>query len=101
MAIYKKTNDLRDLTSGASPDKSNDQLIRTKYLTLSDEITCLAGLLEASEDRRVAIIRDALVDDILQVLSHYKTDPVLLRAVCKFARQYFSRPEVINNPEEF
>ena len=86
MAIYKKTNDLRDLTSGASADKSNDQLIRTKYLTLSDEITCLAGLLESTEDRRVAIIRDALVDDILQVLSHYNTDPVLLRAVCKFAR---------------
>lgn len=65
MAIYKKTNDLRDLTSGASPDKSTDQLIRIKYLTLSDEITCLAGLLESTEDRRVAIIRDALVDDIL------------------------------------
>jgi hypothetical protein len=45
----------------------------------------MAGLLESTEDRRVAIIRDALVDDILQVLSHYKTDPVLLRAVCKFA----------------
>jgi hypothetical protein len=58
-------------------------------------------LLEGIEDRRIAIIRDALVDDILQVLSHYKTDPILLRAVCKFARQYFSRPEVINNPEEF
>ena len=84
-----------------SSDKSNDQLIRLKYLTLGDEITCLAGLLEANTHKREVILKDGLVDDLLQVLSHYKTDPVLLTAVCKFAKQFFSRPEVLNNPEDF
>jgi len=37
------------------------------------------------------------MDDMLGILKHYKTDPVLLTALCKFAKSYFSCEEIKNN----
>ena len=68
-----------------------------KYLTLAAEINCLGGLLEASPEKRLFIIKDPVVDDLLSIISHYKTDPVLLSSICRFAKQLFSRKELINN----
>ena len=42
-------------------------------------------------------MKDPLLDELLQITSHYKTDPVLLTAICKFAKQLFSREELKNN----
>ncbi len=41
-----------------------------------------------------------IVDDMLQITSHYKTDPILLTAITKFAKMLFSRDEVKNNENE-
>ena len=90
MQTYKKTNDLSDFYSQSTS-------LELKYLTLADEITCLASLLQAEEQLRSSILRDPLVDDILIILSHYQTDPVLLTSVCKFAHSFFSRPELLFN----
>lgn len=52
-------------------------------------------MLEAEPEKRQVIVRESqVVDDLLGITAHYKTDPVLLAAVCSFARQLFSRPEV-------
>lgn len=34
---------------------------------------------------------------MLSITSHYKTDPVLLTALCNFAKEFFSCPEIKNN----
>ena len=34
---------------------------------------------------------------MLSILKHYKTDPVLLTALCKFAKAFFSCEEIKNN----
>ena len=50
--------------------------------------------MQAEKAKREDIIRETLLDDIVQITSHYKTDPVLLAAICRFARQLFSREEL-------
>jgi hypothetical protein len=80
MYIYKNVNDLKDEDS-----KDTDADVRLKYLTLAAEIDCLGGLLEADKTRREQIIKESLLDELLQIASHYKTDPVLLTSICKFA----------------
>lgn len=77
--------------------KDTEKDLKQKYLTLAAEIDALGGLLEAERSKREPIIRDPLLDEMLQIASHFKTDPVLLTAICKFARQLFSRPEMKNN----
>jgi len=67
-------------------------------VTLGAEINCLAGLLEADQPRRESIINDPLLDDLVQITSHYMTDPVLLASICRFAKQLFSREEVKTEP---
>ncbi len=68
-------------------------------MTLAAEISCLGGLLNASIEKRSTIIKEQVIDDLLSIISHYKTDPVLLASVCRFAKQIFSRPEIIKNNE--
>lgn len=89
MYVYKKNNDLKEEDS-----KETDEMIKLKYLTLAAEIDCLGALLEAEKQKREGIIKDQLLDDMLQIASHYKTDPVLLTSICKFAKQFFSRDEI-------
>lgn len=92
MHIYKKNNDLKDEGSKDTEDK-----LKKKYLTLAAEIDCLGGLLEADLAKREAIIKDQIIDEMLQITSHYKTDPVLLTSICKFAKQLFTREEIKSN----
>ncbi len=89
MQIYKKFNDLK-----APDSKEIESKVKLKYLNLAAEINCLGGLLEANQQKRKIIVEDPLIDDLLQITSHYKTDPVLLTSICHFARQYFSREEI-------
>ena len=79
--IYKKNNDLKDEDS-----KDTEEKVKQKYLTLAAEIDCLGGMLEAERSKREPILKDPLLDEMLQIASHYKTDPVLLTSICKFAR---------------
>jgi hypothetical protein len=43
------------------------------------------------------ILENPLIDDLLSILKHYKTDPVLLTALCKFAKAFFSCEEIKTN----
>jgi|LauGreDrversion4_2_1035121.scaffolds.fasta_scaffold565469_3 hypothetical protein len=81
MQIYKKFNDLK-----APDSKEIESKVKLKYLNLAAEINCLGGLLEANQQKRKIIVEDPLIDDLLQITSHYKTDPVLLTSICHFAR---------------
>lgn len=87
--FYKKWNDLK-----ADDSSETEAHVKLRYLTLAAEINCLGGLLEARIELRKDIVYDPLIEDLLMITSHYKTDPVLLTAICKFARQLFSREEV-------
>jgi hypothetical protein len=64
-----------------------------KYRTLAAEISCLSAFLPV----QLAIGRDSTVDDLLGMLAHYKTDPILLTSLCNFARLLFQResPEYV------
>lgn len=90
MQLYKKYNDLRAASSTAgdngSESRETEARVRLKYRTLAAEIATLGGLLEAEEERRRPIVSDPVIDDLLQIISHYKTDPILLTAICNFAR---------------
>ena len=43
------------------------------------------------------IINDKSTDDLLQILSHYKADPILLTSICKFGRKMLSKEDIVNN----
>jgi hypothetical protein len=64
---------------------------------LSVEIDCFGGLLEADRTIRENLVKDPLIDELLQVTSHFQTDPVLLTSICKFAKALFSREEIRSN----
>lgn len=92
MHVYKKNNDIKDEDS-----KDTEEKVKLKYLTVSAEIVSLWGLLEADRSKRQSIINDNLSQEMLQISSHYKTDPVLLASLCRYAKQLFSREELKNN----
>lgn len=63
-----------------------------KYKTLAAEITSLGGLLQSSAEKRVNIYGDPVVADLIQIMSHPQTDPILLTAICTFALDLFECP---------
>ena len=65
-----------------------------KYQTLAAEITALGGLLQGNENKRACIIDDPIVLDIINFMSHSKTDPILLTSVCTFALDLFECREL-------
>lgn len=69
-----------------------------KYQTLAAEITTLGGLL-TSNDNRLKILEDPVVKDLIQIMSHDITDPILLTAICTFARDLFECPEIRYNAD--
>ena len=88
MKIYFKNNSLED---EANKNDSKEQ-VKLKYMTLSAEIITVGGLLQANElENRMKIIDQArkVVLDILSIMGHDNTDPILLNAVCKFALDLF------------
>ena len=70
-----------------------------KYQTLGDEIIALGGLLNGSGEKRINIILDPVILNIVNIMSHPKTDPILLTAVCKFALDLFECDELRYNKE--
>lgn len=64
---------------------------------MSVEIDCFSGLLEADRNQRENLVKDPLVDELLQITSHFQTDPVLLTSICQFAKSLFLRDEIKNN----
>jgi len=63
-----------------------------KYQVFSAQITALGSFFNASN--RKSFLDHPIIKDILQILSHHKTDPILLTAVCKFALNLFKQNEL-------
>ena len=96
LAIYRKNNDLKD----EEAKDTNDTLI-LKYRTLSAEIDTLGGLLNAEQSKRVVLLTPSdMVENLLAITGHPKTDPVLLAAICRFAKQVLSRNEIKSHKNE-
>jgi len=94
LTIYKKNNSLFE---DHSPDAIEQQML--KYQTLANEIIALGGLLNGAEKKRINIILDPVILDIVNIMSHSKTDPILLTAVCKFALDLFECDELRYNKQ--
>lgn len=87
--IYKKNNDLKEEDS-----KETEKQIKQKYLALSAELDCLGSLLKAEKSKAEHIYKDPVIDEILAISSHYKTDPILLTSICRFALKLFTLKEM-------
>jgi hypothetical protein len=68
-----------------------------KYNTLAAEITTLGGLMNAGGTNRAKILNDTVVLDLLSIMGHTKTDPILLRAICTFAYDVFECDEIMED----
>jgi len=54
-----------------------------RYKTFAAQIECLAALLSADKKERAEILfEDELVFQLMTITQNFKTDPVLLTAVC-------------------
>lgn len=89
--IYKKNNSLFDESSQETVEQ---QML--KYQTLAAEIRCLGGLLQAGPGNRASILEKEkqVVLDLIQIMRHPKTDPILLTAICTFALDLFECDEL-------
>ena len=65
-----------------------------KYQTLASEIETLGGLLQSSADYRILILDEPVIADLISIMSHKKTDPILLKAICTFALDLFESDEL-------
>jgi hypothetical protein len=63
-----------------------------KYQTLAAEIIALGCLLRSS--KRMQILEDPVILDLVVVMSHPITDPILLTAICTFALDLFECDEL-------
>jgi len=66
---------------------------------LAAEITTLGGLLLSKSQNRLLILNDPVVLDLIAIMGHEKTDPILLTAVCTFALDLFECPQLRYNAE--
>jgi len=57
------------------------------YKVFAAQIELIASLLNAKEDQRELVMSDNLVDELLQVLTHNTTDPILLTSICYLAEK--------------
>ena len=94
LTIYKKYNSLFDQGS-----KETVEMQMLKYQTLAAEITTLGGLMNAGGENREKILNDSVVLDLLTIMGHPKTDPILLTAICTFAYDVFECEEIMDDEE--
>lgn len=46
------------------------------------------------KENRIKILEDLIVHELISIMSHEKTDPILLTAICRFALFLFKTDEV-------
>ena len=79
--IYKRTNEISQNIQIESP-----QRVILMYKTFSMQIQCLAALLNSDNNRATKVLNsDPIIMDLLQICSNFKTDPLILTAVCQLA----------------
>lgn len=55
-------------------------------------------MLNAGPEHARSILEEQLVSELLVVLTHSNTDPILLTSLCYLAEQILKHPSVKNNP---
>jgi hypothetical protein len=95
--VYKKTN---DLNSTSTTGESADQIL-FKYKTFAAQIDCLGSMLNSERKDRDSIIleQDQIVFYLMTVTQNFKTDPILLTAICKLTLKVAEQDEVCNSKE--
>ena len=74
---YKKSQEL-----APAENKDNIALIVKMYKVFSAQIDLIASLLNTEPIHRQAILKEPIVSELLQVLTHNNTDPILLTSLC-------------------
>jgi hypothetical protein len=93
MHLYKV---LQSLFDEDSTESVSEQM--RKYQTLAAQIKTLGGLLQCDkQEERMKILKSDVAQDLIAIMGHTETDPILLTAVCTFALDVFEAPEVEND----
>lgn len=88
--VYKKTQSLVDEHSKVSAEQQ-----KLKYQTFAAEIVTLGALLKSQRsENRMKILEEVVVIELIDIMSHERTDPLLLTAICRFALDLFQTNEV-------
>mgnify|MGYP001050830329 CR=1 FL=1 len=92
---YKKSQDL-------APADNKDNITQTvkRYKIFSAQIELIASLLNAEPPRRDQLLAESLIKELLQVLTHNKTDPILLTSICYLAEKILNCESVKTDPEQ-
>lgn len=69
------------------------------YKVFAAQITLIASLLNASKEQRNLILVDPLIDELLQVLTHNMTDPILLTSITYLAEGVLELDSVNSFPD--
>ena len=78
---YKKGQELTPNQSKGETSVS----VGKRYKLFAAQIDLIASLLNAEESFRESILKEAQVNELLQVLTHNNVDPILLTSVCYLA----------------
>ena len=92
---YKKSQ-----TLAPADNKDNVALIVKMYKVFSAQISLVASLLNAEERQREQLLEEPLIKELLQVLTHSNTDPILLTSICYLAEKVLNCDSVRTNPRE-
>ena len=90
---YKKSQEL-----APAENKDNIALIVKMYRVFSAQIELIASLLNTEPDKRELILNEPLVSELLQVLTHNNTDPILLTSLCYLAQNLLNCDSIKSNP---
>ena len=68
------------------------------YRIFSAQIELIASLLNAEPRLSKLILQETLVSELLQVLTHSSTDPILLTSLCYLAEKVLKSEAIKSNP---
>ena len=69
------------------------------YRIFSAQIELIASMLNAHPKQRDQLLQEQLIKELLQVLTHSHTDPILLTSICYLAEKILKCPTIKENPE--
>lgn len=92
--LYKKAQELY-------PVNNKDNVAQTivMYKVFAAQITLTASLLNAESHQREVIMQDTLIDELLQVITHNMTDPILLTAITYLAEKVLNLDSINQVPD--
>jgi hypothetical protein len=69
-----------------------------KYKTFSMQIECLTSLLNSSDPAKILREQNGfIIYELMQIVSNFRTDPLILTAICKLTTKVLQLEAVKNN----